>query len=539
MTVDISQVPKTLGVYAWKNKYGKVIYVGKTKDLKTTMNQYLTGNLTPKNKVLLGNIDSFEIFKFKTEDEALEKEQELINMYEPIFNIKIRSTKIYPYIEIRKGEKLAMSVSKTKKATRHKFFGPFPNGKIAREVIELWKAIFDTDNVKGSKEQDKIIEKIDDFYKGELDFAYRILEEGNFENKEFLLSVLTRIDNNTEVLFDDKRNLDVINYFVYDDLISVTITYVRKGVKGISANIINKMFTPFPEDAMIAFLSRYYSRNPIPDCVLIPFEADWNINIESTIRTPKSDVEHRLINDTLIHAESELMGTPEQFLDRIKEYAHAIEFMRMNFDTKSSTQIIEMIKLTDFSDHKLVTIAQYLDGQPRLKGFKRYFIDKDMNIKDALTIHLKEQRKKYNVEPDVIILENEAELNIVKDMFKDDASKSLITPLTNGVIINALMNDEGEKIDIEFNSHIYNFLSTIKRELDRFTNAYHHGRTSDVILESKLDKFKFLNEIDKQKLFKTFKSYKRIMAATSEELGKVLSRTKASKLLKERGEDHG
>lgn len=539
MTVDISSVPETLGVYAWKNKYNKVIYIGKTKNLKAIMNQYLTGNLSPRNKVLLGNIDSFEIYECKTELEALKLEQEMIEQNDPIFNIKIRSTRIYPYIEVKKGKNLKLSVSKTKKVSNSTFFGPFPNGKTARDIIELWRVIFNTDEIVDRERQKETLKKMEVFFSGGNEFAYDLINKSDSNNKEYLIDLVKSSNDKVEVLFKDKRNFDVFNFFVYDDLISVTITYIRNGIKGISANIINKMFAPLPEDAMIAFLSRYYSRNIVPDYVLIPFQSNWNINVGSPIRIPNNKVEYDLMNETLLSAESELMGTPEQFLNRIKEYAYAIEFMRKNFDTKSSTKIIEMMKITDLVGYKLVTVAQYLDGQPRLKGFKKYIINSESDINEAIDLHLKTIKEKHLIEPDVLILENESEMNKAINVFKSDNSKSLIAISTNGIIIDSIINDEGDKIDIEFKSHIYNFISTIARELDKFSKGYHKSRTNNIILEAKLDNYKFLNEIDKQRLFKTFKSYKRIMSATSEELGKVLARSKALKLLKEKGENNG
>lgn len=539
MEIDISKVPSSLGVYIWKNKYGKVIYVGKAKDLKYTMNQYLEVNSTPRNKVLLGNIDSFEIFTFENEIDVFAKEKELIEEHDPIFNIKIRPDKIYPYIEVKTGNKLTFTVSKTKKLNKAKYYGPFPDGNIARNIINLWKVIYDINGHEDYKKQKEIISKIDLLYSGNVKEAYTILLAKYKKDKslEKELDFLRIIDLNTELLYRDGRNVDIINYFVHDDLITITITFIRSGVRGISINITNKLFNPYPATALTSFLTRYYNRNFIPDRILIPEENEWKDEIKIPLVTPEDDIEMKLMEEALVNSEVILMGTAEKFMGRIKEYGHALEFIKTNFDVRANSKLIEMLRITEFDDYNLVTVVQFLEGKPRAKGYRKYVLSKDLSAKQMVEHHINHKRLLHVVESDVLIVEGKEMLDSIKDLFETDYTKSLIAVDTvEGNIIETMINDEGEVMSIEFNSHIYNFVSYIRKELDKFTKGFHRSRNTNIILESKLDKFKYLTDIDKQNLYKAFKSYKRILNTDVSELGRILTITKAYKLSKEKEE---
>lgn len=542
MTINLSDVPNKLGVYLWKNKYNKVIYVGKSKNLNYSMNQYMVGNLTSKNEILLKNIHSFEYFLFDSELETLKFEQNLIDEYEPIFNIKVRSKKIYPYIEVKIGTKLKFTVSKTKKFSKAKYFGPFNDGIEARKIINLWINTFDINFNENIDTQNKILKSIENLYSGNFREAYSLLLSKHKKNKNVIedLTLLRNLDLNTEILYTDKRSIDVINYFVYDDLISICVTCIRKGVKGTTINIINKLFNPYPEDALIAFLSRYYSRNTIPDKVIIPFEIKWNIGLKANILTPSEDLESKLLNETQLNAEIDIMNTVEKFMNKIKAYGKALEFIKKNSNTRGNSRLIEYIKIVDEKEYKFVTFLQYLEGRPRIRGYKKYVINKDETIYDVLTKHHNIKKNNNKIVSDITIVEGEEDLSLAAPFFEKDFSRSLLAVSSkDGNIIDSLLNDEEEIFDIEFNSHIYNFLSTLKRESDKFNKNYHRAKKTGMILETKLDKYKFLTEVDKQNLFKYFKSYKSIMNANWEELGKIITRTKVSRFLKERENKNG
>ncbi|NQX83353.1 MAG: GIY-YIG nuclease family protein, partial [Mycoplasmataceae bacterium] len=146
MKINWSTIPTSPGVYLWKGINDQVIYVGKAKNLKNRMKQYFKDNLSPKNKLLLINIVDFDFQVCSSEIDALVLEQNLINEYEPKFNIKIKASTTYPYIELRTGTSISLVISKKLKFNRNsKYFGPYPNGYSARKIINILSSVLPLD----------------------------------------------------------------------------------------------------------------------------------------------------------------------------------------------------------------------------------------------------------------------------------------------------------------------------------------------------------------------------------------------------------
>ncbi|AWX42667.1 excinuclease ABC subunit C [Metamycoplasma cloacale] len=104
----IKTLPETPGVYLWYNKNKEIIYVGKAKNLKNRVSCYLNGTadnsyLTPK---LLQDIDSLELIELKTDNDALNKERELIYKYNPKYNVKLPINPYFPYIHVFYNKKI-------------------------------------------------------------------------------------------------------------------------------------------------------------------------------------------------------------------------------------------------------------------------------------------------------------------------------------------------------------------------------------------------------------------------------------------------
>ena len=101
-------LPLSSGVYKMLDKNGKVIYVGKSKALKNRVTQYFQNvdSHPAKTRKMVERVYDFECVFTDTENEALVLENELIKLYSPKFNIRLKDDKSYPYI------KLSLSVNK-------------------------------------------------------------------------------------------------------------------------------------------------------------------------------------------------------------------------------------------------------------------------------------------------------------------------------------------------------------------------------------------------------------------------------------------
>ena len=132
------------GVYQMLDDGGRVIYVGKAKNLKKRVGSYFrkTG-LTAKTQALVKNIADIQVTITETEVEALLLENNLIKQYQPQFNILLRDDKSYPYIFLSDRDQFPrISLHRGPKKQAGSYFGPFPSSGAVRESLAFLQKVF-------------------------------------------------------------------------------------------------------------------------------------------------------------------------------------------------------------------------------------------------------------------------------------------------------------------------------------------------------------------------------------------------------------
>lgn len=138
-------LPETPGVYLFKNKRGKIIYVGKAVNLKNRVGSYFQKfeNLLPKTQLLVSEIADLYYIRVESEIEALILEANLIKKHKPHYNIRLKDDKDYIYIKITKEDFPTVQLARGKDLKgAKKYFGPFPDGGSARTVYRLIRRLF-------------------------------------------------------------------------------------------------------------------------------------------------------------------------------------------------------------------------------------------------------------------------------------------------------------------------------------------------------------------------------------------------------------
>jgi excinuclease ABC subunit C len=143
--IDLKTLPEKPGVYIYRDKLGKIIYVGKAINLKKRVSQYFQRDdaLGPKTKTLVSQIASVGTKIVGSEIEALILESSLIKKHLPKYNSQLRDDKAYIYICITK-EKIprifASHLSKLKEKSHT--YGPFPNGSAVQSLLKTIRHTF-------------------------------------------------------------------------------------------------------------------------------------------------------------------------------------------------------------------------------------------------------------------------------------------------------------------------------------------------------------------------------------------------------------
>ena len=130
--VEYKNIPDNPGVYLMKNEKGKIIYVGKAKNLRNRVSSYFKNinSHNAKTLELVKNIRDIEFFICKTEVEALILENNLIKKNKPKYNILLKDEKTYPYIKFTREKFPKIEVVRSTKRLNEKadYFGPYPMG---------------------------------------------------------------------------------------------------------------------------------------------------------------------------------------------------------------------------------------------------------------------------------------------------------------------------------------------------------------------------------------------------------------------------
>lgn len=130
------------GVYQMFDKHGKIIYVGKAKNLKKRVAQYFKQYTSGKTSVLAAHIKSFEVIITTTETQALLLENELIKRHQPKYNVLLKDGKSYPYIYISDDKHPRVGFYRGNRGEKYQFFGPYPSAQAVRQSLTLLGKIF-------------------------------------------------------------------------------------------------------------------------------------------------------------------------------------------------------------------------------------------------------------------------------------------------------------------------------------------------------------------------------------------------------------
>ncbi|GAA1819218.1 excinuclease ABC subunit UvrC [Nesterenkonia flava] len=139
------EIPTQPGVYRFIDPHGRVVYVGKAKNLRSRLNSYFArvSSLPPKTYAMVHAASTVEWTVVGSELEAIQLEYTWIKQHTPRFNIMYRDDKSYPYLAVTMNEKFPrVQVMRGDKKPGVKYFGPFHPAKAIRETVDTMLRVF-------------------------------------------------------------------------------------------------------------------------------------------------------------------------------------------------------------------------------------------------------------------------------------------------------------------------------------------------------------------------------------------------------------
>jgi len=145
-------LPDAPGVYLFRGKRRRVLYVGKAKSLRKRVTSHFSRPSTRALEDMVRQTENVEFVATETEAEALLAEQNFIKRHRPAFNVRLRDDKSYPYIGISLDEDFPrVYFTRERHRTRRAYFGPFSSAKRVRETLDLLGKVFQHRSCDGAE----------------------------------------------------------------------------------------------------------------------------------------------------------------------------------------------------------------------------------------------------------------------------------------------------------------------------------------------------------------------------------------------------
>ncbi len=574
----LALLPSKPGCYIHKDKNGNVIYVGKAKNLKKRVSSYFNKIHTGKTKALVDNINDFEYIVTNSEIESFILEINLIKKYSPKYNILLKDDKTYPYIELtnEKYPRVKIIRTKTRKKTKSKLFGPFPNVVSARKTVDLINRIYPLRKCNTlkkdlclyyhineclgyckyniSKEQiDLMIKEITEVLNGNYKEITKKLEEEMFkesenlnyekalELKKMIEDVKTTISKQI-VVSNVKYNFDVFGYYVKDNYLSIETLFIREGI---IIGRVHKIFDITDEinDVYLRYITNFYEKYELPKEIIIQDENEVSLlstYLNTKVNCPKKgDIKHILdmaINNAEIYLNENLeivkkdLKIKKEVLEKLKSLLNLTSLKRIDLFDNSHL----------FGTYYVGCMVVYENLEPNKNLYRKYKISLD--VKDDLSAMKEVIYRRYyrmlldkEVYPDLIIIDggslqvkvvvevlNSLGLSIkVIGLKKDDKHKT-----------NIIVDDNLNEISIKQDNHLFLYLTKMQDEVHRFAISFHRDLKSKGSLESVLSNVSGLGDKRRTALLKKYGSLKKIEEASIDELKSIIPEEIAKNLKK-------
>ena len=140
-----SSIPTDPGVYKFRDEHGRVIYVGKAKNLRARLANYFQDliQLHPRTRHMVTTAASVEWTVVSSEVEALQLEYTWIKKFDPRFNVKYKDDKSYPMLAVSVGEHFPRAfVYRGPRRAGVRYFGPYSHAWAIRETLDLLTRVF-------------------------------------------------------------------------------------------------------------------------------------------------------------------------------------------------------------------------------------------------------------------------------------------------------------------------------------------------------------------------------------------------------------
>jgi excinuclease ABC subunit C len=588
MQPDLTSVPANPGVYIFKDRKEKVLYVGKAKNLRNRLRSYFqqSADLDRRKSRMVKMIRDFSFIVTGNELEAFILEATLIKQHKPPYNIVLRDDKSYPYIMITTSEEWpTVQVVRRIRKDGNRYFGPYVPAQAMWEAIDFIRRTFAIRACRqpldrpmrpciqhqikrcsapcaGLIDQEsyrKIVDEVILFLQGERqgllerieERMHRLAADLQFEEAAKLRDRLTLLHKAFEaqkVIAPELGDLDVIGLQAGDAeaaaKIAVAILFVRNGVLiGMREYVLDNPISIRAADILRDIIQGFYAKDILPPPrIVTPALPDshkvltsWLAGLRGErvlIQTPKDGKIKELVGMATENARLALRRKARKMADDLP-----IE-LQERFGLMNAPQSIGAFDVSTIQGSESVGAFVYAEhGDFRKEYYRHLKIRGVPGVDDYAMMRETVERTLLNLDekiPDLIMIDGgPGQLDIARRVLQDlgiDRDLISLAKKPDRVFLTS-----GRSIDVTDASRSSLFVRKIRDEVHRFVITYHRKLRDKRLTESLLEQIPGVGRQRRLDLLRQFGGLDNIRKASRDDIMKIrgINRALAERILNE------
>ncbi|HUS82451.1 MAG TPA: excinuclease ABC subunit UvrC [Dehalococcoidia bacterium] len=422
----VSALPNKPGVYIFRNEEGRAIYVGKAAALRNRVRSYFGSprSMEPKVRSLSSAIADFDYIVTNTAQEALHLEATLVKRHQPVFNVRLKDDKHYPYLKIDvQNAWPRVEIARRIENDGARYFGPYASAGSVRRTLDVVKRLFPwrpcAEEITGTRQRpcldffigrciapcsgacskddyDEVIRQVVLFLEGRTEHVLRALraqmeeasQDEQYERAAVLRDQIRAIENVSEAqvtAYPRPTDEDVFGLARSDGEAVAQVLFIR-GTKMIGGDHFPLDGAKGESDAEVVngFLKQFYeSSTYVPRAILLPLEVPEKTEIEEwlserrggrvSLLTPRRGNKRRLIAMATDNAREALEVTRLKWLTDTGKTQRALEELQEELNLPALPRRIECYDISDIMGaHPVGSMVVFIDGRPRSAEYRRF-----------------------------------------------------------------------------------------------------------------------------------------------------------------------
>jgi excinuclease ABC subunit C len=585
IVLQLQTLPDSPGVYQYYDKEGKILYVGKAKNLKKRVASYFNKTHdTAKTNVLVRKIVDIKHIVVATEADALLLENNLIKKLQPRYNVMLKDDKTYPWICIKKEPFPRIFSTRRMIKDGSEYFGPYTNFKTVNTLLDMIKELYPLrtcnydlnrqninsgkykvcleyhiGNCKGPCEGYEPIEK----YQIQVD-AIREILKGNFKdslrgfkktmqelatNMHFeeaqkikeKIEVLENYQSRSTILNPKISNIDVFSIVSDETMAYVNFLQIAHGAIIRSHTLEIKKKLDESDEALLelAVVELRERFNLTSKEIIIPFELNFGDKIKVTV--PHLGDKKQILELSQRNAKYQRLEQLKQ-IQIVDPERHTNRIMaQMMKDLRLSTEPrhIECFDNSNIQGTNPVSACVvFKDGKPSKKDYRHFNIRTVEGPNDFASMEeVVYRRYKRLVDekqplPQLIIIDGgKGQLSSALKSIDDLDLRGKIAVIGIAKRLEELFYPgDSAPLYLDKKSETLKIIQHLRNEAHRFGITHHRDKRSKSALQTTIETIPGIGEKTMQTLIKHFKSVKRLKLATEKEISEVIGASKAKKI---------